>query len=168
MQAKEGGSIYLRLSTRPVEQPIRETTEDFRHSVVAGGYWFRKPPASDIAVVATGAVLPEAIEAVARIGERHARVSLFVVTSADRLYADWQQHGSLSHIAQQFHSLGRDARLVTVLDGHPATLSWIGAVGGQRVRSLGVSRFGQSGDIPDLYRVYGIDADAIAEAALEP
>ena len=168
MQAKEGGSIYLRLSTRPVEQPARETTEELRHAVVAGGYWFRKPPASDIAIVATGAVLPEAIEAVARIGERHARVSLFVATSPDLLYADWQQHGARSHIAVEFQStLARDARLVTVLDGHPATLSWIGAVGGQRVKSLGVTRFGQSGDIPDLYRVYGIDADAIADAALE-
>jgi len=30
---------------------------------------------------------------------------------------------------------------------------------------LGVDRFGQSGDIADLYRVYGLDRDAIIDAA---
>jgi pyruvate dehydrogenase E1 component len=166
MQAKDGSSIYLRLSTRAIEQPKREITQDFQQSVVAGGYWFRNPPASDVAVIAMGAILPEAIEAVARIGERHPRASLFVVTSPDRLYADWQLNGSRSYVASQFRGLARDARLVTVLDGHPATLSWIGAIRGQKVTSLGVTRFGQSGNIRDLYREYGIDADAIAEAAL--
>ena len=58
-----------------------------------------------------------------------------------------------------------DARLVTVLDGHPAALSWIGSVTGHRVRALGVDAFGQCGDVTDLYRVYGIDADAIEAAS---
>jgi pyruvate dehydrogenase complex dehydrogenase (E1) component len=30
---------------------------------------------------------------------------------------------------------------------------------------LGIDRFGQSGEIPDLYRAYGIDTDAILAAA---
>jgi pyruvate dehydrogenase E1 component len=55
--------------------------------------------------------------------------------------------------------------IVTVLDGHPATLAWLGAVGGHRVRSLGVEHFGQTGSLADLYRHYGIDANAIAAAA---
>jgi len=57
-----------------------------------------------------------------------------------------------------------------VLDGHPATLAWLGAVLGHRVRPLGVEHFGQTGSIPDLYRHYGIDANAIvaAAAALTP
>jgi pyruvate dehydrogenase E1 component len=54
---------------------------------------------------------------------------------------------------------------VTVLDGHPATLAWLGSVGGHRVRSLGVEHFGQTGSIPDLYRHYGIDVAAIVAAA---
>ena len=54
---------------------------------------------------------------------------------------------------------------MTVLDGHPATLSWLGAVRGHAVVPLGVEAFGQSGDIPDLYRVYGLDADAMLGAA---
>ncbi|MCZ6721577.1 MAG: hypothetical protein O7A65_08550, partial [Proteobacteria bacterium] len=64
-------------------------------------------------------------------------------------------------------ALAPDARLITVLDGHPASLSWLGSVRGQRVHALGVDRFGQSGDIPDLYRVYGIDTEAILEAVAE-
>ncbi len=55
------------------------------------------------------------------------------------------------------------AALVTVLDGHPLTLSWLGAVSGRRVRPLGVEAFGQSADIPDLYRVQGIDTAAIID-----
>jgi pyruvate dehydrogenase E1 component len=168
MQEERGGAVYLRLSTRPAEQPPRNMGGDLRRSIIAGGYWLRLPQEGDVAVIATGAVLPEAIDAVAAIGERHARVGLLIVTSPDRLYAGWQQFGSRSHAAELLRPLARDARLVTVLDGHPATLSWIGAVRGQRATSLGVTRFGQSGDIPDLYRAYRIDADAIVEAAFTP
>jgi pyruvate dehydrogenase E1 component len=55
--------------------------------------------------------------------------------------------------------------LVTVLDGHPATLGWLGSVKGHRTRALGVSQFGQTGTIADLYRHFGIDARGIATAA---
>jgi pyruvate dehydrogenase E1 component len=60
--------------------------------------------------------------------------------------------------------LGADASLVTVVDGHPASLSWLGSVAGQRIYPLGVDRFGQSGDLPDLYHEYRIDAGAILDA----
>ena len=61
--------------------------------------------------------------------------------------------------------LDRDAVLITVIDGHPTTLSWLGAVGTQKVTALGVDRFGQSGDIEDLYRAMEIDTEAILDAA---
>ena len=60
--------------------------------------------------------------------------------------------------------LSRDARLVTILDGHPLALSWLGSVRGQRVVPLGIESFGQSGDIPDLYRTYKLDTAAIVDA----
>jgi pyruvate dehydrogenase E1 component len=69
-----------------------------------------------------------------------------------------------SHIERVLGALDARAGLVTVLDGHPATLSWLGAVAGQTVMPLGVEAFGQSGDISDLYRVYGLDVDAIVGA----
>jgi pyruvate dehydrogenase E1 component len=166
MQAEGGGSVYLRLSTRPIEQPRREMTAGLRDATVAGGYWLREPaPGGDLAIVAMGAVLPEAIEAVAWLGERNPRIGLLVVTSPDRLYADWQARGRHSHAALLLAKLARDAALVSVLDGHPLTLAWLGTVRGQRLKPLGVSQFGQSGDIPDLYRAYGIDAEAIVAAA---
>ena len=46
-------------------------------------------------------------------------------------------------------------------------MSWLGAVRGQRVVPLGVDHFGQSGDIPDLYREYGLDVDAILDACAQ-
>jgi pyruvate dehydrogenase E1 component len=55
--------------------------------------------------------------------------------------------------------------IVTVLDGHPAPLAWIGAVSGHRVRPLGVEHFGQTGSLDDLYRHYCIDTNAIVAAA---
>ncbi len=166
MQRPDGGAVYLRLSTRAIDQPRRDMSGDLNDAVTAGGYWLRPPaPGSDLAIVAMGAVVPEAIAAMARIGEWTARAGLLVVTSPDRLHEDWRRHGARSHIARLLAPLARDAALVSVLDGHPLTLSWLGAVRGQRIAALGVTQFGQSGDIPDLYRVYGLDADAIVAAA---
>ncbi|MDT8266080.1 MULTISPECIES: hypothetical protein [Roseomonas] len=34
-----------------------------------------------------------------------------------------------------------------MLDGHPATLAWLGAVHGHRIRALGVERLGQTGTV---------------------
>ncbi len=73
--------------------------------------------------------------------------------------------GRQSHIQSLLARLAGDAGLVTVIDAHPATLSWLGGVARHRVYPLGVDRFGQSGDIPDLYRSYGLDADSILDAA---
>lgn len=166
MQAVGGGSIYLRLSTRAMAQPRRDMTDELRSAVVAGAYWLKPPqPGSELAIVAMGAVLPEAIAAVSELGERNPRVGLMVVTSPHRLYVDWQSNGCRSHAARLLAPLGRDAALVSVIDGHPLTLAWLGAVRGQRIKPLGVSRFGQSGDIADLYRTYGLDTAAIAAAA---
>jgi pyruvate dehydrogenase E1 component len=91
-----------------------------------------------------------------------------IVTSPDRLEADWRgsmADGRASQIERLLRDVSHEAGLITVADAHPATLSWIGAVGRHPLIPLGVDRFGQSGDIPDLYHAYGIDADAILTAA---
>jgi pyruvate dehydrogenase E1 component len=162
MQRADGGSVYLRLSTRAIAQP-RRTLDPSR--AIDGGYWLRPPdPNASVAIAASGAVLPEAIEAVARLGARHKGIGLLTVTSADLLHRGWIETPGASAIDRLLAPLARDAAIVTVTDGHPAMLSWLGAVRG-RVAPLGVSRFGQSGDIPDLYAAYGIDADAIEAVA---
>jgi pyruvate dehydrogenase E1 component len=61
--------------------------------------------------------------------------------------------------------LAPGASLVSVCDGHPATLSWLGGVADYRIVPLGNAGFGQSGDLVDLFHHYEIDADAIVDAA---
>ena len=173
MQAEGGGAIYLRLSTRPLRQPDRDITA-LQGDVIAGAYWLVPPAAgAELAIVYCGAVAPEAMEAHAAVRQDIPGAGLLAVTSADRLLAGWLaadrgggngQGPTVSHVERLLSALAPDASLVTVLDGHPATLAWLGAVAGRRATALGVERFGQSGDIPDLYRAYGIDADAILGA----
>ncbi|HTY70111.1 MAG TPA: 1-deoxy-D-xylulose-5-phosphate synthase N-terminal domain-containing protein [Alphaproteobacteria bacterium] len=166
MQAEDGGSVYLRLSTRPLAQQQRALDAALKADIVAGAYWLKPPSAeADLAIAFVGPVAPEAIEAHTQILEDVPGAGLLAVTSPDRLHGDWRRKGRASHIARLLSQLRPEGGVVSVIDGHPATLSWLGAVAGHRTRSLGVDRFGQSGDIPDLYRLYGLDANAILDAA---
>jgi len=174
LRDETGGSVYLRLSTRPIEQPTRTMTPELERAIIDGGYWMRKPgPNAQVVVAYSGALAPEAIEAVALIGEARRDVGLLAVTSADRLNAGWtaaqraRERGlshARSHIDRLLESAPDHCVLITVMDGHPATLAWLGAVKGHRTRSLGVEHFGQTGTIADLYRHYGIDAAGIVRA----
>ncbi len=170
-----GGSVYLRLSTRPLEQPQRTITPTLRDAIIDGAYWMRKPgPNARVVVAYAGAVAPEAIEAVGLMAEDRPDAGLLAITSADRLNAGWtaasraRDHGladARSHIERLLDDVPAGCSLVTVIDGHPATLSWLGGVAGHRTRSLGVEHFGQTGSIADLYHHFGIDAAAIVAAA---
>ncbi len=175
LRDETGGSVYLRLSTRPIEQISRTMTPTLRQAIVDGAYWLREPgPNCQVVVAYTGAVAPEAIQAIGLMAEDRRDVGLLAVTSADRLNAGWtaacraRERGRVharSHIERLMAGLPPHCGIVSVLDGHPATLAWLGAVYGHKVRPLGVEHFGQTGSIPDLYRHYGIDANAIIAAA---
>lgn len=175
LRDETGGSVYLRLSTRPVEQIVRTMTPALEQDIIDGGYWLRRPgPNAEVIVAYTGAVGPEAIEAVGMMAEDRRDVGLLAVTSADRLNAGWTAasrarerglaHAS-SHAERLLADLPPHCAIITVTDGHPASLGWLGSVHGHRTRSLGVEHFGQSGTIDDLYRHFGIDANSIATAA---
>ncbi len=174
MQRADGSSVWLRLSTRQLEQPTRALDKD---AVIAGAHWVVPPaPGTRIAIGYQGPVAPEAAAAFAELQTEEPGAGLLAITSPDRLHAGWigalrgrraGTKGALSHIEQVLAPLAPDAALVTVLDGHPATHAWLGSVRGQRVIPLGPDHFGQSGDIPDLYREYGIDADAILDACAQ-
>ncbi len=180
LRDETGGSVYLRLSTRPIEQIKRAMTPELRQAVVDGAYWLRRPgPNCQVIVAYTGAVAPEAIQAVGLMAEDRRDVGLLAITSADRLNAGWtaaqraRERGLVharSHIERLLAEVASHCGIVTVLDGHPATLAWLGAVHGHCTRPLGVEHFGQTGSIPELYRHYGIDSNAIvaAAAALTP
>ncbi|WP_029009276.1 transketolase [Azospirillum halopraeferens] len=180
LRDETGGAVYLRLSTRALEQPVRTMDETLARDVVDGAHWLRRPgPNAEVVVACTGAVTPEAVAAVGMLGEDRRDVGLLAVTSADRLHAGWsaaqraRERGAAharSHVERLLEGVPPHCGLVTVVDGHPAALGWLGSVAGHRTRALGVEHFGQTGTIADLYRHYGIDAGGIirAAAALAP
>ncbi|HEU0217521.1 MAG TPA: transketolase [Stellaceae bacterium] len=169
IQRADGQSVYFRLSTRPVAQPQRQVAPDLAEAIVAGGYWLREPASgADLAIAYCGAVAPEALAAHEELAEDAPGCGLLAVTSPNRLHRDWRAAQSAGRESAAARLLGRlqpGAALVTVGDLHPAALSWLGSVNRNPIVPLGVERFGQSGDIPDLYRAYGIDKDAILDAA---
>jgi len=175
LRDETGGSVYLRLSTRPVEQPQRTLAEADRQAIIDGAYWLRRPgPNAEIVVAYQGALAPEAIEAVGLMAEDRRDVGLLAVTSSDRLNAGWnaasraRERGLVharSHVERLLAEIPPHCALITVLDGHPATLGWLGSVHGHRLRTLGVEHFGQTGTLADLYGHFGIDANAIVAAA---
>ena len=168
---EKGGAVYLRLTTRPIEQAA--LPEGFRQGAIDGGYWLRPPgPNCEVAIAYQGATATEAIAAAGFIAESRRDVAVLAVTSADRLHAGWtaaqciRRSGAAANCRAEtlLCPLPRHCWLVTVIDGHPATLSWLGGVAGHRTIALGVEQFGQTGTIDDLYRHYGIDTAGIVGA----
>jgi pyruvate dehydrogenase E1 component len=176
IQRPDGGSTYLRLSTRTIRQPAR-ADEAWKAGVIEGGYWLKPPgPDARLALVYSGAIAPEALTAFEAILEDMPDAGLLSVTSPDVLHADWTAAGrarwtdaeTAPSVAERLlERLRPDAVLVTVLDGSLAALSWLGSVQGQKVRALGMESFGQSGDLPDLYAKYRLNSDAILDACAD-
>ena len=170
-----GESTYLRLSTRSIRQVAR-ADDSWREGALLGGYWLREPgPGADAAIVAMGALIPEALNAWEELNEDVPGLGLLAVTSPDLLHRGWTaaQAGrwrgerNASHVQQLLGRLSPAAGLVTIADAAPATLSWLGGVLGQRVAPLGVEKFGQTGSLADLYAAYRLDSAAVAEAVAE-
>jgi pyruvate dehydrogenase E1 component len=175
IQRENGESVYLRLTTRSLRQVERED-DAWKTGAIAGAYWLREPAAgAEAAIVYSGAIAPEALAAWEALQDDVPGLGLLAVTSPDLLHRGWsgsragrwKAQGAGSHVEQLLAPLSRTAGLVTLLDGAPAALSWLGGVRGHRVSLLGLDRFGQTGSLPDLYREYRLDVDAIVEAAAE-
>ena len=170
-----GESTYLRLSTRSIRQTER-SDDGWREGALKGGYWLREPGENaEAAIVAMGAVMPEALAAWEELSEDVPGLGLLAVTSPDLLHrgwtsaqaARWGGERKASHVEQLLSRLAPGAGLVTLADAAPAALSWLGGVLGQRVAPLGVEKFGQTGSLADLYAAYRLDGDAITEAVAE-
>jgi pyruvate dehydrogenase E1 component len=168
----EGESLYLRLSTKPVDQALAPPASPaLREAVLAGGYRLldaRGEPGWDpddnaVSIFAAGVMAPDAVEAARALSAEGVRASVFVATSPDLLFRGLRQgRGRLESL------VGPDEEgvpIVSVLDGHSHGLAFLGAALGVPQIPLGVDDFGQSGTRADLYRHYGIDAGAIAAAA---
>src|SRR4029077_13057098 len=132
IQREAGGSVYLRLSTRPIEQPQRPIGPNLAEAIIAGAYWLREPgPGATLAIAYSGAVAPEALAAHQAVAEDLPETGLLAITSPDRLHSDWRAarlRGDAGVAERLLARLRPGAPLVTVGDCHPATLSWLGAV----------------------------------------
>jgi pyruvate dehydrogenase E1 component len=170
-----GESTYLRLSTRNIRQIARQD-DSWRGGALSGGYWLREPdPGAEAAIVAMGAVMPEALAAWEELSADVPGLGLLAITSPDLLHrgwtaaqaARWRGERQASHAEALLAKLSPGAGLVTIADAAPAALSWLGGVLGQRVAPLGVEKFGQTGNLADLYAAYRLDGAAITEALAE-
>ena len=176
VQREDGESVYLRLTTRTIRQ-VERAGDSWNADAVAGGYWLRQPTTgAEAAIVYSGAIAPEAIAAWDALKDDVPGLGLLAITSPDLLHRGWSASRSArwtdksepaSHVERLLAPLSPSAGLVTILDGAPASLSWLGGVRGHRVSPLGTDRFGQTGSLQDLYREYRLDVDAIVEAAAE-
>ncbi|HEY2265322.1 MAG TPA: pyruvate dehydrogenase, partial [Streptosporangiaceae bacterium] len=185
----DGSSAYLRLSTRPVSQKLAAIPADpaarerRRRQVVAGAYPLHRAPAGAgggagsaapaVTIAVMGAVVPEALAAAERLEAAGTPADVVCVTSPGLLFRALRaRQGQLQvpgepWILEQAFPAARATPLVTVLDGHPHTLSFLAGVNRVPHVALGVAQFGQSGTPEDLYRYNGIDTDAIVRAALD-
>ena len=176
LQKPEGSSVYLRLSTRQIQQEPR-ANNDWEGNALKGGYWLRKPAAgAEAALIFTGAIAPEVLVAYEQLLEDIPGLGVLNVTSPDVLHRDWSASRAARwtdkdqptcHAEDLLSVLSPGAELVTVIDGSPGALSWLGGVKGMRVSPLGTDRFGQTGDLLDLYAEYRLDAAAIIDAMAE-
>ncbi len=175
---EDGSSSYLRLSTRPLEQSLARVPRDpagrelRRRQVLAGGYRLRegpRPPA--VTLVGMGAIMPELLTAADALEDESIAVDVICLTSPDLIFRALQTRRGLydgdDRVLDALFPSARSSPIVSVLDGHPHTLSFLAAIDGSPIASLGVQDFGQSGDVQDLYRHFGIDAETILGAALD-
>ncbi|MDT4927273.1 MAG: pyruvate dehydrogenase component [Pseudonocardiales bacterium] len=173
----DGSSAYLRLSTRPIDQALAGVPSDpaarelRRRQVVAGGYPLLRAEQPDLTIAAVGAVVPEAIEAARRLASLGIDVDVVCVSSPGLLFRAVQSRRGLgtasSWILDSLLPAARARPLVTILDGHPHTLAFLAGVNSVPATHLGVTGFGQSGDLASVYSYHGIDSDSIVGAALD-
>jgi len=173
-----GSSSYLRLSTRPIEQSLACVPEDLkerelrRRQVLAGGYRVRESAGTpEVTLVGMGVIMPELLEAADELVASGIAADAVCLTSPDLIFRALQTRQGLydgeDGILAELFPADRSSAIVSVLDGHPHTLSFLAAIAGAPLSCLGVQDFGQSGDVQDLYRHFGIDAETILGAALD-
>ncbi|WP_282072551.1 transketolase-like TK C-terminal-containing protein [Janibacter hoylei] len=176
----EGGtSSYFRLSTRPIDPAMADLPEDVdllerrRRQAVAGGYRMtgHDPATEQVTLVGVGAIMPEVLGAAHRLRDRGIVAGVVCLTSPDLVFRSFQQRGRREaagggDIVDLLFPPQHPAPLVTVLDGHPHTLSFLAGARGDRIHCLGVTEFGQSSDLTDAYALHHIDTASIIDAAM--
>ncbi|MEV4729202.1 pyruvate dehydrogenase [Saccharopolyspora sp. NPDC049426] len=167
-----GSSSYLRLSTRPVDQSLASVPSDpaarerRRRQVVGGAYALRRDPDPQVTLVGMGALMTETLAAADRLADQGVGADVVCVTSADLLFRAHRGDADRGVLDQVFPA-DRARPMVTVLDGHPHALAFLAGVNRIQAVHLGVTGFGQSGSLEDVYRHHGLDTSTIIRAALD-
>jgi pyruvate dehydrogenase E1 component len=184
MEDQDGGSLYLRLSTAPQRQNLfPSATAELRRNVLRGGYRLIDcheqpgylPGVNVVNLVTCGAMLPLAAEASKDLAGDELFVNVINVTSPDLLHRGWVDAGrcrmngqsASHHLERLIPEDERHCPMVTVMDGHPHALSFLGSVFGAKTVALGVDQYGQSGSMQDLYNYYQIGLRSIVQAVVE-
>lgn len=183
-------STYLRLTTKPTDQSLFEPPSDpdemerLRRQVIAGAYRLVDRSGEDgyapgenvVNVFACGAMVPEAVAAGEQLLDEGIFANIINVTGPGPLYSSFQDsvHRAMKtgergepFLAGVLTDDERHVPIVTVLDGHPQSLAWLGAALAAPTSPLGVTRYGQSGTPDDLYREYEIDSASIMAASFD-
>jgi pyruvate dehydrogenase E1 component len=174
----DGTSAYFRLTTRPMGQELAalpvdaDAREARRRQVLAGGYSVRRAEQiPELTLVGVGALMPEVIAAGEALSAAGVATDVICLTSPDLIFRALQARQGLgdgdASVLDQLFPPERAAPVVSVLDGHPHTLAFISAIRCVPIACLGVDDFGQSGDVEDLYRYFGIDEETIVGAAID-
>lgn len=175
-----GSSSYFRLSTRPVDQTLARVPDDEllrarRHrDVLAGGYRISTHPAwaDQVQLVGVGAIMTEVCQAAEKLAELGIQAGVICLTNPGLIFQAMQARGLVaaserSAIIDRLFPADTPTPMVSVLDGHPHTLAFLGSGRAAPIRNLGVTSFGQGSSLPESYRLHGIDADSITSAALD-
>lgn len=180
-------STYLRLTTKLVDQKLfvlpddEDSRNNLRRKVLNGAYRLvdqsghkdYTPSTNVVHLFAAGAMIPEAVEASSRLLKENIFVNVINVTGPGPLYRDYQErvHAIIEGSERDDVFLEdvisvpeRAASVVTLVDGHPHSLAWIGSALGTNVLPLGVVKFGQSGTREDVYRDCRIDTESVISA----
>ena len=180
-------STYLRLTSQRVDQGIFKVPADLksreilRRQVLNGAYLLEdrrrelnyQSGINVVNIMASGAMIPEAVKASRKLISEGVMANVISITGPGPLYHGFQElvrskvSGS-SDMSEFMKDVipcdDRKAPIVTVIDGHPHSLAWLGSALNTITLPLGVDRFGQSGNREDLYREYEIDDSNIMEA----
>ncbi|KUN29316.1 pyruvate dehydrogenase [Streptomyces antibioticus] len=173
----DGTSAYLRLSTRPIDQGLAAVPVDpaarehRRRQVVAGAYALRRADDPAVTLAVMGALVPEALSAADRLQQSGIRADVICITSPGLLYravrARQGQDLADHWILDEVFPADRATPLVTILDGHPHSLAFLATINQVPTTALGVTRFGQSGSLDEVYRYHHVDLESIVGAALD-
>lgn len=175
----DGHSSYLRLSTRSVDQALADVPTDpaararRRDQSVAGAYLLRAADDPVITLAGMGAIMPEVLDAADRLEAQGIAADVVCLTSPGQIFRALQsvrrpgRAADHAWILDQVFPASRARPLVTVLDGHPHALSFLATINRVAHVGLGVSEFGQAGDMTAVHRHHGIDADSIVRSALD-